>query len=203
MTELLGDGHEVEHALAGVLTGTVATIDDRQTEHPGRQQVVVVMVGGVSDDGHLGTDGVDRAHRVVETLPLGDAGVSRIEVEDLHAQAVLGHLEARHGSGGVLEEHVDGDVPRLDVRGLAGLELTSAIDDLHDIVIGHVLHGQEVASGVVDVELLNDLSTHRDATFRMVTASSPSTSVTRTSTASPREVGMFFPTKSARTGSSR
>jgi hypothetical protein len=48
----------------------------------GCEQVIVVVVGGVTYDGNLGANGVDGAHRVVEALPLGDAGVARIEVED-------------------------------------------------------------------------------------------------------------------------
>lgn len=91
--------------------------------------------------------------------------MARIEVEDLHAETVLSHLKAGHRSGGVLEEHVDSDVTRLHARSVTGLELPTTLDDPHDVITGHVFDRQKVTSGVVGVELFNNLSAHREATF--------------------------------------
>src|SRR5438445_11758161 len=160
------------------------------------------------DDDRVGTHRLQCERGVLEALALGHRGPAGGEVDDVRGEALGRQLERDSRSGRVLVEEIDhGTAPQGgDLLDDSGAKLPQALRDVQDP--DDVLRGE-----LIDRKKMLDHAGPRPRPPPDVagsclrapatTASSPSTSARRTWTSSSQRVGTFFPTKSARMGSSR
>ena len=93
---------------------------------------------------------LERQCRVLEGLALGHGRASRLEVDDVGAQALGGRLEGDAGTRRILEEEVDDGLPLkrrklLDAVALCGGHLLRRVEDQDRLLAGHVADRNKMA----------------------------------------------------------
>ena len=139
----LADAVEVEHALGGVLVGTVARVDDRHLRHLGGE--TCRAFNGVTHDDEVGVAG-HHGDGVGEGFALLDArSGSAAEADDVAAQELDGRLEAQTRTGGRLEEERGDDAPVQQVLVRVFLEVLGDVEDMADFFRRVVADGNQAA----------------------------------------------------------
>src|ERR1700694_801986 len=146
----------------------------------------------------VATKRLQRANGVVERLAFLDRRSARRDVRHIRGQCLRRELERNARASRCLGEEKDDGASakrrRAPYRALKDLDHRSGlIEDGLDLVARPVIGVEDVASAPLHASTLVTTST----------SSRPSTSARCTRTSSPTAVGTFFPTKSARIGSSR
>src|SRR5664280_1108756 len=221
--KLLAHRVEVQKGLGRVGVPAVAAVENVPAEDLGRQ--IRCSRNAVAHDQDLGPERLERPYRVYERLALRDRGCGRGDADHVRGEVASGSLERNAGPGGGLVEECR-DPAAVEGRHLAdrssqdALHLVRGPHDQLDLGPGEDVDVDQVAmmpgawlgAGGGERAGRRGRGRHQlpaavvsvERTCRaIVTSSSASTSARRTWTISSREVGTFFPTWSARIGSSR